>query len=188
MTDSVTPKSRGAWRDWLAKHHADKAEVWLVFYKRHTGKPSLTYEDAVEEALCFGWIDGVRRKVDEDRYMHRFSPRQPGSRWSALNRTRVARMEAKGLMTPAGRSAVEAARRSGKWDETVEAVDMTMPPEFEERLRQDKQAAQFFDSLAASYRRQFIGWINAARRPDTRQRRLDETMALLRRGEKLGLR
>ena len=188
MTDTVTPKSRRAWRDWLQKHHAGKPEVWLVFYKRHTGKPSLTYDDAVEEALCFGWIDGVRRKVDEDRYMHRFSPRQPGSRWSALNRTRVARMDAAGLMTPAGRSAVLAAKGSGKWDEAVEAVDLTMPPELAQRLRKDKKAAQFFESLAASYQRQFIGWINAAKRPETRQRRLDEAMALLGRGEKLGLR
>jgi uncharacterized protein YdeI (YjbR/CyaY-like superfamily) len=97
-------------------------------------------------------------------------------------------MEAAGLMTPAGRSAVQAARHSGKWDEPAAAIDLTMPPELEQRLGKDRRAAQFFESLAASYQRQFIGWINAAKRPETRQRRLDETMALLGRGEKLGLR
>ena len=127
MALTVTPKSRRAWRDWLQKHHAAKPEVWLVFYKRHAGKPSLSYDDAVEEALCFGWIDGVRRRVDEDRYMHRFSPRQASSRWSALNRTRVARMEEAGLMTPAGRSAVQAAKRNGKWDEAAPSIDLMMP-------------------------------------------------------------
>jgi uncharacterized protein YdeI (YjbR/CyaY-like superfamily) len=184
----VTPKSRQAWRDWLAANHAAKTEVWLVFYKRDAGKPTLSYNDAVEEALCFGWIDGVKRSIDGERYMHRFSPRKPDSKWSASNRARAERMEQAGLMTAAGGAAVRSAKRSGKWNAPDPSVDLSMPPEFGARLRRDAAAAEFFASLAPSYQRQFVGWIATAKRPETKQRRLEETIALLRRGEKLGMR
>ncbi len=184
----VTPTSRRAWRAWLESHHETAAEVWLVFYKRGAGKPTLSYGDAVEEAICFGWIDGVRRSLDGERYMHRFSPRRPDSRWSAANRDRAERMTAAGWMAPAGRKAIERARRSGRWDTPRPRIDLSLPPELEERLRESKSAAEFFASLAPSYRKQFIAWINTAKRIDTKQRRLDETMRLLERREKLGMR
>ena len=185
----VTPRSRRAWRDWLLDHHADAAEVWLVFYKRHTGKPTLSYNDAVEEALCFGWIDGIKKSVDDERYMHRFTPRRPGSNWSATNRRRVARMIESGLMMPAGEQAVREAKASGQWEQSARPeVDLAMPPELGKRLSEDAGAAEFFESLAPSYRRQFIAWVATARRPDTRQRRAAEALELLRARKKLGMR
>jgi len=184
----ITPKSRKAWRDWLDENHRVHSEVWLVFYKRHTGKATLCYDDAVEEALCFGWIDGVRRKIDEARYMQRFSPRTAVSRWSAANRERARRMQKSGLMTAAGEKAVQLAKQGGKWETAALSVDLSMPKELTEYLHREAKAAQFFESLAPSYRRQFIAWINSARRPATRQRRLAEVMSLLVRGEKLGMR
>lgn len=159
-----------------------------MFYKRGTGKPTLSYDDAVEEAICFGWIDGVRRRVDDERYMHRFSPRKPGSRWSALNRKRAARMEEAGRMAPAGRKAVDDAKRDGSWDREAPSVDVSVPPELSRRLERNRKAAAFFESLAPSYRAQFCGWINVAKRPETRKRRVDEAVRLLARGEKLGMR
>jgi uncharacterized protein YdeI (YjbR/CyaY-like superfamily) len=185
----ITPRSRRAWRDWLLEHHADAAEVWLVFYKRHTGKPTLSYNDAVEEALCFGWIDGIRKSVDDERYMHRFSPRKPGSKWSASNRQRVARMTEAGLMMPAGQKAVAEAQASGRWDAPARPdIELAMPPELGERLAADAGAAEFFESLAPSYRRQFIAWVAMAKRPETRQRRAAEALDLLRAHRKLGMR
>jgi len=185
----VTPKSRQAWRSWLQKNHATVTEVWLVFYKRHTGKPTLSYNDAVEEALCFGWIDGVKRSVDEERYMHRFSPRLMGSKWSESNRKRVARLVDAGLMTPSGQRSIDEAKLNGNWDTPARpSMDMPMPPELASRLKRHKKAARFFESLAPSYRRQYIAWIATARRDETRTRRLDEAMQLLARGEKLGMR
>jgi uncharacterized protein YdeI (YjbR/CyaY-like superfamily) len=185
----VTPKSRGAWRRWLEKNHGEAGEVWLVFYKRHTGKPTLSYNDAVEEALCFGWIDGIKKSVDAERYMHRFTPRKPGSKWSESNKRRVARLVEAGLMAPAGEKAVAEAKASGNWDAPARPdIDLSTPPELDARLSKDPKAAAFFESLAPSYRRQFIAWIASAKRADTRKRRADEALALLRAGQKLGMR
>lgn len=183
-----TPKSRRAWRSWLEKHHDSRAEVWLVFYKRHTGKPTLSYNDAVEEAVCFGWIDGVKRSIDDERYTHRFSPRTADSRWSATNRKRAERMTKAGLVAPAGQRAIALAKRTGNWNKTHASADLSMPPELAASLRKNRKAKQFFDSLAPSHQARFKGWINAARRPETRQKRIDEVFELLVRGEKLGMR
>ena len=163
-------------------------EVWLVFYKKHTGKPTISYNDSVEEALCFGWIDGIRKRIDDERYMHRFTPRKAGSNWSATNKKRVARMLELGLIAPAGKEAIEAAKRSGKWDEQSQpGFELEMSPELGAELDQNVKAAAFFDSLAPSYRRQFVAWIVTARRPETKAKRLSETIRLLNAGKKLGM-
>ena len=184
-----TPRSREQWRDWLAKHHAIENEVWLVFFKKHTGKPSLSYNDAVEEALCFGWIDGIRKRVDDERYMHRFTPRRPGSNWSETNKKRVAHLLDKNLIAPAGLKLIEEAQRSGKWDMSDRAdIELNMPAELESALDRSKKAAEFFHSISPSYRRQYIAWIATAKRPETRAKRLSETIKLLKAGKKLGMR
>ena len=188
MEKRFTPRSRRAWRRWLETNHDSRKDVWLVFYKRHTGKPTVTYNDAVEEAVCFGWIDGVRRSIDDERYTHRFSPRNETSRWSATNRKRAERMIGAGLMTDAGRKAIQQAKRVGTWEVPTATIDLSVPPELADFLRTNEQAASFFEALAPSYRTQFTGWINSAKRPETRQRRLDETMELLEKGLKLGMR
>lgn len=186
---TCTPRSRKQWRDWLAKNHADKDEVWLVFYKKHTGKPTLSYNDSVEEALCFGWIDGIRKRIDDERYMHRFTPRKPGSNWSETNVKRVERLLKAGLMTKSGLQRVEEAKLSGRWDAPARpVVDLSLPDELAKALARQETAAAFFETLAPSYRREFIAWIMTAKRPDTRKKRLQETVALLKQGKKLGMR
>ncbi len=184
----VTPKNRAAWRKWLAANHAETAEVWVVFYKKHTGKPSIRYSDAVEEALCFGWIDGVIRRIDDDSYMHRFSPRRPDSRWSATNRKRAGELIESGLMTPAGQRAIDQAKRAGRWtDSQRPKVDLKISPAFAAALESNEEAARQFAMLSAREQNLFVGWINLAKREATRERRITESLRLLERGEKLGL-
>ena len=184
-----TPKTREQWRNWLKKNHANEPEVWLVFLKKHTGRQNVSYSDAVEEALCFGWIDGVKRSIDEDRYMHRFTPRKPNSNWSESNKKRVQRLISANQMAPAGEESIKLAKKSGKWSTPANIpAEFSMPREFDARLKRNKKASTFFASLAPSYQRQYIAWIATAKRPDTRKRRVDEAMELLKRGEKLGMR
>ena len=184
----MTPRSRAAWRRWLEQHHADRSEVWVVFYKRGTGRPTLSYDDAVEEALCFGWIDGVKRSLDAERYTHRFTPRKADSRWSETNRRRVEKLVAAGRMTPAGARLIAAAKRNGTWNYERPQLELSMPDDLATALVASPQARAFFDSLAPSYQRQFLGWIHIAKRSETRARRIRESVELLARGEKLGMR
>lgn len=185
---SYTPENREQWRSWLEENHAKASEVWLVFLKKHTRKPNLSYNDAVEEALCFGWIDGIKRSIDQDRYTHRFSPRKPNSQWSESNRQRVRKLLESGQMAPAGIQAVELAKKNGQWAHPVKVrSDFPMPTEFKNQLKDNPKAADFFASLTRSYQQQYIGWIAIAKRPETRQRRLLEAISLLENGKKLGM-
>lgn len=185
---TITPRNRAAWRRWLEANHDTRTEVWLVFYKAHTNKANLSYGDAVEEAICFGWIDGVKKSLDDARYTHRFSPRTASSQWSATNRKRAEKMLRGGHVTRAGRQAIDRAKRSGTWNPKAAPVDTSVPRELSERLDGHPEAKKFFDSLAPTYRAQFTGWINAAKRDDTKQRRLREAMKLLANGQRLGMR
>lgn len=131
-----TPKNRNQWRAWLQENHAAETEVWLVFLKQHTGKSNVSYNDAVEEALCFGWIDGVKRSIDDERYMHRFSPRKAKSKWSDLNRDRARRMLKSRLMAPAGKRTIEQAKQNGEWAKPGSTrPDLSMPLELSARLK-----------------------------------------------------
>ena len=181
MSRTLRVSNRDAWRSWLEKHHADASEVWLVHYKKHTGKPRLPYDDAVEEALCFGWIDANIQRIDDDRYARKFTPRRDKSNWSALNLIREGRMTAAGLarLDPAAARPVPAASRS------------TCPPPLPEYMRKalvaNRRAWENFKSLAPSYRRQYIRWVRAAVREETRERRLREAVARLAQNQKLGM-
>jgi uncharacterized protein YdeI (YjbR/CyaY-like superfamily) len=180
--------SRAAWRSWLQKNHAKADEIWLIYYKKGSGKASIDYEASVEEALCFGWIDGIRKRVDAERYMHRFSPRRRGSRWSPLNVARVERLIAARKMTPAGLAVFEP---ENQYDEAARAVRVAqaieIPPEIEQTLRAHDKAWRHFTALAPSYRKQYVLWLLDAKKPETRARRLAEAISLLARNEKLGM-
>ncbi len=136
----IQPKSRNAWRAWLKKNHASSSGVWLVYAKKHSGIPSLTYNDAVEEALCFGWIDSKINPIDDDFYMQVFTPRKVKSAWSALNKARVERLLVAGLMTAAGLVMVKAAKESGSWDVWKHVDDMTIPPDLEKAITANPDA------------------------------------------------
>jgi len=184
----VYVKTRDEWRNWLNQNHVRNTGIWLVFYKKHTGKPTLEYDAAVEEALCFGWIDSIIKKLDDERYVRKFTPRKSDSRWSELNRKRVKKLMKQQLMTESGVARVKEARKSGLWEECDRPeISFEIPREFESALAINSKAKMFFEQLAPTYRKQFVGWISVAKRPETRDRRVSESIALLEQGKKLGL-
>jgi len=150
-------KNRDAWRAWLTKNHAFEKALWLVLYKKNSNKPTITYEEAVEEALCFGWIDGIIKRIDGEKYATRFSPRRRGSVWSESNKKRVARMIEQRRMTEIGLAKVEEAKCKGEWDQATHREDTTnMPDDLQRALQADKKAQEHFDPLAPSQKRLFI--------------------------------
>lgn len=182
-------RDRAAWREWLEVNHDSEPQgVWLVYFKQHTGEPTVEYGESVEEALCFGWVDSLIRKIDGDRFARKFTPRKDGSNWSESNRERVARLIAAGLMTDAGLAKVEAARVAGRWNaDPRPGVSEDMPREFAAALEGNRQAREIFEGLTRTQRKQFILWINVAKKPATRQHRIVESVRLLERGRKLGM-
>jgi len=174
--------NRRQWRAWLTKHHTSSPGVWLVFYKAHTGMKSIAYEDVVREALCFGWIDSLIKRLDDDRYALKVTPRQPTSKWSEKNRKRWAELEAAGQLTSAGLAAAPT-------DSTYapKPVIPELPAYIARALKANSKAWKFFQDLAPTYRRDFVVWIHIAKRPETRARRIRESVSLLAAGKKLGL-
>ena len=178
-------KTRTPWRSWLERNHdSGIRELWLVFFKKHTGKPSISYAAAVEEALCFGWIDSIIKKLDDDRYARKFTPRTNDAKWSAVNLKRVEKLEAQGRMTEAGRAKIA----KGVRPEVPPArLTIEMPQELTDALEKNRKAREFFDQLAPSYRKHYIGWIASAKREETRAKRVREAIGLLKQRKKLGL-
>jgi uncharacterized protein YdeI (YjbR/CyaY-like superfamily) len=191
MNDVSTARSmrnRRQWRAWLTKNHTTAQEMWLVIYKKHTGKPGLTYLEALEEALCFGWIDGILKRIDDEKHTIRFSPRKKDSIWSELNKKRVGRLIEEGRMTEAGLAKINQAKANGQWDKAAEREDVTIvPPELTAALTENAQARQDFEKLAPCYRKQFIYWVTIAKRDETRQKRVVEAVRLLADNRKLGM-
>ncbi len=146
-------KNRREWRAWLARHHTSTTEIWLIYYKKHSGKPRIPYNDAVDEALCYGWIDSLLKPIDEHKYVQRFSPRKKTSRLSDMNRERVRRLIKAGRMTKAGKTALD----------HVEKGAPALPADILERLQQDLLTWKNFQRFPASYKRIRVGWIAAAR-------------------------
>lgn len=182
-------KNRAEWRNWLAANHDKETEVWLVFDKKKTGKQSIEYEASLEEALCYGWIDSIIKNVDDSKYIRKFTPRKTNSKWSLVNKKLVDQLITDGLMTEHGLKKVEAARQSGQWENptTKPQMKFEIPAEFVEALQKNKRARDFFDKLAPTYQMQYIRWIEVAKRPETREKRINESIQLLAEGKKLGL-
>ena len=179
---------RGDWRDWLAENHATSPGVWLVYYKKHTGIERIAYDDAVEEALCFGWIDSTVRRLDDQRFCQKFVPRQARSSWSAHNRLRAEKLMADGTMTPAGMEKIEAARASGEWEKALEdRVDRPVPPELKKALATDAKAAAEFRRLSPTQAKYLKNWVGKAKKPETRERRAAKAVAMLRAGKRPGM-
>ncbi len=181
--ETVEVQDRREWRKWLKEHFDSTSEVWLVFHKRHTGVPSIGYDDAVEEALCFGWIDSLVRRLDDARYARKFTPRKAASKWSTSNRRRYADLKSRGLLAAAGLRRAPTNRSGDAPRPSVSAL----PPYIEEMLKTVPRAWQYFNQLAPSYQRTYIGWIESAKREETKKKRLREALSLLASGKKLGL-
>ncbi len=179
--------TREQWRAWLARHHDDESEVWLVYYKKNSGKPRIAYNDAVEEALCFGWIDSLVKSIDDQKFAQKFTPRKNSQMWSAINKQRVAQLVAEGRMTAAGMEKLGTALEKSADSRAGNQTDLHLPPGFERRIRRDREAWEFFQSLAPSYKKRYVLWIMTAKKEETRLRRLDEAILILSRKEKLGL-
>ena len=159
-------------RAWFEAHHADRSELWVGFYKAHTGRGGVVYPEAVDEALCFGWIDTTVRRIDDDRYANRFVPRRPESQWSDVNRRRFAELDRQGRMRDAGRRAFERRPRTGR-PQFTSGRTYRLRPELAARLRGRPAADRFFRSRPRSYRRRAIFWVMSAARPETRERRFN---------------
>jgi uncharacterized protein YdeI (YjbR/CyaY-like superfamily) len=160
------------WRDWLERNHADSSEVWVGMYKKASGRPTMAWSDAVDQALCFGWIDGVRRSVDDISYANRFTPRRPGSNWSAINIEKVRKLKRKGLMHPAGLAAFEKRQDDRSEVYSYERANATLGDAFEKKFRANRKAWRFWESQPPGYRRTATWWVISAKREETRKRRL----------------
>ncbi len=176
--NSVHPLTRAEWRAWLEANHQRPEGIWLVSYKKATGKPRFSYEESVEEALCFGWVDSKGNKLDDERSLLWFAPRRPGSGWARPNKERVERLMAAGLMAPAGLAKIEAAQRDGSWSilDAVEALEI--PPDLAAALADNPPAADYFAAFPRSAKRGILEWIVQAKRPETRTKRIQETARL----------
>ena len=172
------PASRAAWRQWLAEHHASAPGVWLVYGKKTSGQPSVRYAEAVEEALCFGWIDSHPRKLDADRAQLLFTPRQPKSGWSRVNKERLVRLEAAGLLLPAGLAAIARAKANGAWESLDAAEAGQVPEDLAAALAANEVAGANFVAFSLSGRQMLLSWVLGAKRPETRAGRVAEVVRM----------
>lgn len=188
--DSIQPESRSAWRRWLKKNHTRTESIWIVLLKKDAKKGSKSgtdpdhfgYKDVVEEALCFGWIDGLINGLDDKRYKLLVSPRKNNSAWSALNKRRISALIKSGQMTPHGLEKVRQAKASGNWNALEKSDKLLVPGDLAKGLARNKKAREFFAKMAPSSKRAILEWINTAKRPETRHARIRETVALAARG------
>ncbi|MFT3692841.1 MAG: YdeI/OmpD-associated family protein [Kofleriaceae bacterium] len=171
---------RAAWTAWLETNHATAPEVTLVFHKKHSRTPCVAYAEAVEEALCFGWIDGIVHRLDDDRYTHRFTPRRKTSVWSDINKARIAALEEAGKIRPAGQKVIDEARASGAWEKPWRAVmPDEMPAELVAAFAKSKKARAAYDALPPGQQRDWQRWVHQAKQDETRVRRATKAVATL---------
>ena len=190
ISQTLHVTTREAWRAWLEQNHDRESEIWLIFYKKHSGQPRLPYDDAVEEALCFGWIDSTLKRMDDEKYAQKFTPRRNTNKWSELNKRRATRMIQTGRMTPAGLAKLGDALATQPGVETGSGGrkrPLELPKDLQQTLMTNPVAWENFNRLAPSHRRNYVGWILDAKRDETRQRRLQEAIQLLAQNKKLGM-
>lgn len=172
------PLTRAEWRQWLAAHHADSTAVWMVSWKAATGRPRVSYDEAVSEALAFGWVDSIPRRLDDERTMLYFSRRKPTSAWSRPNKLRVDELRRQGLMTDAGEQVIAQAQRNGAWTRLDDVEDLVEPEDLAAALDARPEARAHWDAFPPSARRGILEWIVQAKRPATRSRRIADTTRL----------
>ena len=179
--------NRNKWRKWLENNHINSNGIFLIYFKKHTNKPSINYNDAVEEALCFGWIDSIVKRIDDERYMQKFTPRNMKSLWSDPNKKRVDKLISQGKMTKAGLAKIDAAKENGKWDEVVDAgKSFVISNELLDIFSNELIAKREFDKLAPSHRKSYEQWIMSAKKPETQKRRFLKMIDILKDPEKKG--
>ena len=174
----IHPRDRKAWRSWLEMNHGRSPGVWLTYFNKTSGKQCLTVDEAVEEALCFGWIDSTAKKVDEERFEQMFTPRRRGSTWSNVNKKRVEKLAEQGLMAPAGMAKIEEAKADGSWDRLNDVEDLKVPDELADALRARPGAEEGFHALSPSKRKRALWYLASAKRDETRKRRVTEIVGV----------
>jgi uncharacterized protein YdeI (YjbR/CyaY-like superfamily) len=171
-------KSRKDWRQWLEKNHQSSQSVWLIIYRKASKTPSVYYPEAVDEALCFGWIDSKPNKRDDQSYYQFFSKRNPKSKWSKVNKEKVEKLMAQGLMRPAGLEMVDIAKSNGNWNALDEVDNIQLPGDLQEALAANAHALKNWENFSRSSKRGILEWILQAKRPETRRKRIEETATL----------
>lgn len=172
--ETFCPTTRQEWRAWLKENHKLKQSVWLVQYKKLADVPSITWREAVDEALCFGWIDSIRKSIGDNRFMQFFSKRKPRSNWSKINKAKVAKLIEEGLMEEAGHKSIEVSKANGCWSLLDEVEDLIIPDDLEREFESRPGSKEYFLSLSKSLRKMMLQWIILAKRPETRQNRIIE--------------
>jgi len=172
------PKSRNEWRRWLQENHTLDTGIWLIIAKKESGLPTVPVNDAIEEALCYGWIDSVPNKIDSNYFKILFSPRNPKSKWSRINKERVEKLAKLGMLAPSGKKMIALAKKTGTWDALNEVEQLQLPTDLKAAFSKNKIASGFFDSFPPSTKRGILEWILNAKRPETRIKRIQETVDL----------
>lgn len=183
---TLSVRTLDEWRVWLGEHHESESEVWLVFFKAHTGQKRFAVPDAVDEALCVGWVDSLVKRLDDSRYAVKFTPRRSDSRWSDINRKRYAALKASGRLRPAGVKRPPTSRTYAAQPKRYE-LPATIPSYIQTALKKQPTALRYFEELTPAHRRRYLGWIESAKREETKARRLQEAIRLLAAGKPLGL-
>jgi uncharacterized protein YdeI (YjbR/CyaY-like superfamily) len=176
--NSYHPLSRQDWRSWLKKHYAQPAGIWLINYKKNTGKPRLEYDEIVEEALCFGWVDSLPRKLDDEQSMLWVAPRKTGSNWSALNKQRIEKLLQLNQVHAAGLAKIAQAKKDGSWTALDQLESGHIPPDLDAEFQQYKDAKSYFEAFPKSVKKAILEWILNAKKPETRQKRVAEVAKL----------
>jgi uncharacterized protein YdeI (YjbR/CyaY-like superfamily) len=176
--ETFYPKNRQEWREWLIKNHDTQQSIWLIYYKKKTNIPTVSYSDAVDEALCFGWIDSKSKPIDNEKFMQFFCKRKPKSVWSKVNKEKIERLTKQGLMTKAGFDIVEIAKQNGSWTILDEAEALRIPPDLEDAFEQRPHAKTYFVSLSRSDKRNILQWLTLAKKQETRLKRIAEIVEL----------
>lgn len=182
--ETFCPRNRGEWREWLRNNHDKQASVWLIYYKKKSKEPTVSYSDAVNEALCFGWIDSKAKPVDEEKFMQFFSRRKVNSVWSKVNKEKVERLISEGLMTDAGLAIIEKAKQNGSWAILDEAEALIVPADLDQAFSKSENAKQYFLGLSRSDRRNILQWLVLAKRLETREKRIVEIVECASRNQK----
>lgn len=168
------PQNRQEWREWLMHNHRTAQSIWLVYYKKNTGKPSLVWSEAVDEALCFGWIDSTAKSIDDEQYIQLFSVRKPNSTWSKINKDKIKQLIAAGLMTEAGLASIERAKQNGSWSILDEVEELIIPQDLEKAFKAKRGSKAYFMGLSQSVRKAILQWLVLAKRAETRLSRINE--------------
>lgn len=182
--ETFYPKNRNEWRDWLKENHKKEESIWIIYYKKKSNKPTLIYSEAVDEALCFGWIDSRTKSLDDEKYMQFFSKRKENSVWSKVNKEKIERLTEEGLMTKSGFEIIEKAKKNGSWTMLDQVESLIMPEDLEKKFSDDPEAKKNFLSLSRSDKRNILQWLTLAKQQETREKRIIEIVELSAKNQK----